>query len=162
LANALICLVLNISFIFAKTAEALKRFILLLFFNTFLLIHSGIRSQILSDKDTIFVDQSPNRITYFIFATDAYVLKCLPFIEMPEYNNKKDLHLNLDLSVQPFFRELFVQNALTWKQYGFNFTYEIGARGIFAGNHPANIYPNYFAFEFDFLAEQNINTISLQ
>ncbi|MBE0640264.1 MAG: T9SS type A sorting domain-containing protein [Bacteroidales bacterium] len=105
-------------------------------------------AQIITQADTIdgkvFIDGLP------LFTNkDLDGFKSLPIIEIPQATRNRDLPVNVDNSLLPYFRPIFNQSSLECGQaagVGYLFTYEMDRLRNLPANVPENQYPTHFVF----------------
>ncbi|MEZ5198155.1 MAG: T9SS type A sorting domain-containing protein [Bacteroidales bacterium] len=91
------------------------------------------------------------QLNYEISQSDSIALTNLPELKADIFKLKTDLPDHLDNSIQPYFRDLFEQQASECGQYAaisFNLTYELAYRRNVSAMIPDNQFPTHYAYNF--------------
>jgi hypothetical protein len=95
-------------------------------------------------KETIFIDGLP-----LLSAEDSIFQASLPKLKLPENLRNRDLPVNVDNSLLPYFRPIFNQTSLECGQasgVAYTFTYEMDRLRNLPANIAQNQYPSHFVF----------------
>ncbi len=95
-------------------------------------------------KEVIFIDGLP-----LLSKEDSIYQASVPVLKLPENYKTRDLPVNVDNSLLPYFRPIFNQTSLECGQasgVGYTFTYEMDRLRDLPANVAANQYPTHFVF----------------
>jgi hypothetical protein len=95
-------------------------------------------------KEIIFVDGLP-----LLTKEDSIFQASLPVLKLPENLRNRELPVNVDNSLLPYFRPIFNQSSLECGQasgVAYTFTYEMDRLRNLPANVIANQYPTHFVF----------------
>ena len=95
-------------------------------------------------KETTFIDGLP-----LLSTEDSIFQASLPKLKLPENLRNRDLPVNVDNSLLPYFRPIFNQTSLECGQasgVAYTFTYEMDRLRNLPANIAQNQYPSHFVF----------------